>query len=284
MSRTIEQWVAMADEAIEGISRVVPVNPSSRLYAYRRALESMRCGITPQTPKDAKKFWRALIEVSELRLIARTFGNKRAPQAVKQLLTSIVRGQDTPDDEANQLSRNNQFHLYIASLLCSAGMQVKFAEPDLQVVVSGISVGIAAKRISSAKSFHKRISEGNDQLDRSKTPGFVWIEISQVLHPQSGLLQFDTDKDVERHHGAASSLGDQLTNEIKRVMPPNFALLGVLCSWVFPLMLANSDASESVEFLIGINLAEEGTPRHLLAQQVADTVRKGLRAAGRVSA
>lgn len=133
-------------------------------------------------------------------------------------LEAMVSGAETEDEDRNPLARNTQFELYTAATLTMGGVQTQLAEPDLHVDYLGMTVGIAAKRVRSAKQLLRRAKDAVEQIKSSGLPGIVALNVD-VLLKRAGVAppwtdQFSerltalkgVDNELSRHHEVLGSL------------------------------------------------------------------------------
>jgi hypothetical protein len=93
-------------------------------------------------------------------------------------LNMIMGGGEIVEREDTR-ARDAQFELYIAALLALAGADVQRGEPDLRFRYGYELVGIAAKRIRSAKAAQVRrnLSKAVDQIERSGLRGWIGLNL-----------------------------------------------------------------------------------------------------------
>lgn len=88
-------------------------------------------------------------------------------------------GSQDPESDTNRKARNTEFELYVGGLLCLAGANVGFAEPDLRVLTPGRTAGIAVKRMTSLaeSKLVTRLAEAAAQIERAHGIGYVAVNI-----------------------------------------------------------------------------------------------------------
>lgn len=281
-NKSIGEYVAEADKTIELLERVDRVPPGCRIRNYRQAVADYAAGRVDPASREAQVVYRALAELSSLSVIARALAVGSPSQEVRRLLRSVISGQDLPDDETKTGPRDNQHHLYIAAVLRNSGMEVQFAEPDLLVRVDGRHVGIAAKRITSAKQIDRRISDGQRQLRRAKKRGIVWIEFGDAIQKFSGVFTFDTTDVMRQHENAMVDHAYGVASAVPAKAGNSTHLVGVLLSWTTPRTIRGSGSFEAAEFVVPIDLHEPGTIEHGLMRALHDGIEAGLRGFGQL--
>ncbi|MCZ6835826.1 MAG: hypothetical protein O7G85_08635 [Planctomycetota bacterium] len=109
----------------------------------------------------------------------------------KQRLNIALQDCHLPQDNLeNSPGRDAQFELFVAAICSRAQfIPVKFAEPDIQVVIPGPEFpegsqifGIAAKRIKSVGNFEKNVRKASKQIKKSDLPGVIAIDTSVALN------------------------------------------------------------------------------------------------------
>ncbi len=130
-------------------------------------------------------------------------------------LEMMLSGADTEDDEENPLARNTQFELYSGATLVMGDVRTRLAEPDLRADYLGIEIGIAAKRVRSAKQLTKRAKDAVDQIRGSGLPGIVALNVDLLLR-KTGTGDLDTEQLDERL--AALKEVDKLLSEHEEVL------------------------------------------------------------------
>jgi hypothetical protein len=158
----------------------MPVNSASRLVRYASLFDSSLVG----TPSDElhSKLDIALLEILQFKTIHRSLNcAAQFPTLVTDIATATGGCLDPLLDKADSKARSTQFELFVWSCLLVAGFAATFGEPDLLVRVnSDRTLAIAAKRARSHKKILKNLRDGCHQIARSKTDGFVAIDLSFV--------------------------------------------------------------------------------------------------------
>lgn len=103
-----------------------------------------------------------------------------------KLLQDNTLPQDSPTKSPG---RDAQLEVFIAALCARAGLAPVFDEsPDIRCNLNGDVIGIAVKRIKSTPDrfpdrLRERVREATKQIERSKLPGIIAVDISQSLNP-----------------------------------------------------------------------------------------------------
>jgi len=116
--------------------------------------------------------------ILEFHLIARA---GHVPLTWRNQLQGCLGGAELEEHDKNRQPRNLLFEVYVAALLSASQLPVLPLEPDLHVWLAGKWIGIAAKRVASSRQIRRRGKEAAKQIERSGTPGFVTINLDQVL-------------------------------------------------------------------------------------------------------
>jgi len=158
----------------------VSVNPSSRLVQYAALFDSSIIGTL--SDEAHAHLDMALLEILQFKTIHRTL--KRAadyPTLLTGIATAIGGNLDPSLDKADCKARSTQFELFVWSCLLAAGFATTFGEPDLLVRArSDRTLAVAVKRPRSQKKIFKNLRAGCHQIVRSRTDGFIAIDLSFV--------------------------------------------------------------------------------------------------------
>jgi hypothetical protein len=111
-------------------------------------------------------------------------------------LATMLTGATAESSDRNPIGRNTEFELYIATLISLGGMAVRFDEPDVVFPYDGAEVGIAAKRLTSAKQLGKRCREAADQIRRSRRRGFIALSADVLVRELTPREPTDEDRPV----------------------------------------------------------------------------------------
>lgn len=112
---------------------------------------------------------------------------------------------ETLDGEINLLSRQRSkakdtlWELELHRVLSDCGIETRFAEPDLIVLLAGSDAGVACKKLYSEANVEKVLSQAIGQVERNCTSGIVALDIEGLL-PENAILQ------VPNVHGMAARL------------------------------------------------------------------------------
>jgi hypothetical protein len=107
--------------------------------------------------------------------------NPRSPFTVDKLEAALY-GPDL-DEGRDGGPRNTEFELLIAAKLRIGGLSVYCGEPDIRADVAGQHVGIAVKRVRSARDsqFEKNVKDAVDQIGRSGMPGYIALGVDSFF-------------------------------------------------------------------------------------------------------
>lgn len=189
----------------------------------------------------------ALWTILEQYIVARGLGRPGRPLSGAQLakLETMLSGADTEDEDRNPLARNTQFELYTGATLTMGDVPTRLAEPDLRVDYLGLQVGVAAKRVRSAKQLINRAKEAVEQIKSSGVPGMVAFNVD-VLLKESGTGTPDKEQLDERLAGL---------KEVDDLLSQHDAVLGSLAfardaAWQFGDDRPMFDFSTTYRFVI----------------------------------
>lgn len=151
------------------------VAPNSRVGLYGKALERLRHQKRPSGP-ESHVTHQALLELDQLVAIVDVLGDDPIllPQFQK-LVGGPVTTLFAPERDP---ARDFQFEFYLAAALRRAGFQAHLAEPDVIVNVHGVDLALAAKRPRSVAGIDDLVRKGCHQIQRSKVPGFVVLDMT----------------------------------------------------------------------------------------------------------
>jgi len=111
-----------------------------------------------------------------------------ADSATLKLLREVVKGTPMPDDEKSAPGRENQYELYLGTVLRQAGISACHGNPDLAATFDGHTYFIEAKRPSSLSRVDDRVRSAMKQIRRLGKPGIIAVCLDQVIRPPRGLL------------------------------------------------------------------------------------------------
>ena len=153
----------------------------------------------------------AQLVIKQHYLIARSMSNRKGeidPQRQK-MLEVMLGGRDVEDGEKNQIARNTQFELWIASLLTMGGAKVNLAEPDVRLLHEGRDVGIAVKRLASPRieALIERVKEAESQIRAHGGDGFVAVNVDSIVKRRDQIDELTAErKQYERFSKKAVEL------------------------------------------------------------------------------
>lgn len=184
LRRTRKEKAAFVTEAIRSLG--IRIHPSSRIAHVHRLMSTLEETVTPGHP-DFEALLEADRDMQILELIFSQPRDSRTIEAFTALVKLLTDDSILPQlDRQNSDGRNTQFHLFVAALCHAAGLgQVTYDEPDVVCEIDGISLGIAAKRIKSARQAEKHIRKAFDQIERTGKLGIVAIDLTIALNPSN---------------------------------------------------------------------------------------------------
>jgi hypothetical protein len=166
----------------------IEVQPASRIGLMRKVMLGAD-GKPTYVPVDAPGFQTALEGVRDLQIIAFILDQLRPDLEaddfrfrIKTMLKDAALPQESGPDTKG---RDTQCELFVAAICMKAGLRPKFAEPDIHAFDGSRPVGLAVKRIKSLKSFHRRVTDGIDQIQRSGISGIVVADVSVAMNPKN---------------------------------------------------------------------------------------------------
>jgi hypothetical protein len=147
----------------------------------RRVLEGQEA-IEPEDSLGVQRLTEAHWTVIEQYTVVRALDQKEdlAKVGIEKLKT-MLGGPDIAADETNPIARNTQFELYVGACLAFGGVSLHLKEPDLTFQYQGTPTGIAVKRVRSSVQLAKRAKEAADQIQASGMPGFVAVNVDQIM-------------------------------------------------------------------------------------------------------
>lgn len=103
-------------------------------------------------------------------------------------LAYLLQGRDGVQPGATDPARDIQFELYVGAYLVLCGLEARAIEPDYCTEYRGEVIGVAAKRVSSAKpaALRARLRKAAQQLRRNNLRGFVALSVDPWIPDLSG--------------------------------------------------------------------------------------------------
>lgn len=169
------------------------VNPSSRFHKYRNAIKDLRSAarneIIRTNPVDLELVHQATYEVQQMTYILEELTSPPFSPGWQKKVQMAVSGTALPQDKRTYTpARNAQFELLVATLCKQAGYSIALDEPDVLVDASGLTFGIAAKRIRSVRQLGKRIRGARDQIRQSSRDGIICLDLTGIHNPTNACL------------------------------------------------------------------------------------------------
>jgi len=155
----------------------------------------LRAGDDPALYRLTGAHWTILEQCIVARSLGRT-GRVLSSTTLDKIET-MLSGAGTDDEDQNPLARNTQFELYVGAMLIMGNVPTWLAEPDLRADYLGLEIGIAAKRVQSAKQLKKRMKDAVGQIRDSGLPGVVALNLDVLLR-NAGAGDLDTEQLAER--------------------------------------------------------------------------------------
>lgn len=173
--------------------------------------------LRPDDEKTLYEVTEAQWTVLEHYVVAHALGAKdrTLPPILLDKLETMLSGADTEEDDKNPLARNTQFELYVGATLVMGGVQTWLYEPDLQIDYLGSKIGVAAKRVRSARQLIKRAKDAAIQIRKSGLPGIVAMNVDVLLR-KTGMGDLGTEQLDERL--AALKMVDNLLSKYEEVL------------------------------------------------------------------
>lgn len=195
-----------------GEMRALGMNPNrnSRLMQMHRILNS------GYIPFDHSEFPIALEAERDMQQLGFIFDQKGADRdnpTFMKLAADLMMDPALPQDNLERSpGRDAQFELYLAAICRNAGLlPVQHAEPDVSRVANNIVFSIAAKRIKSAKRVKDHVEKAADQIEKSKNPGVIALELSVAWNRKN--LPIVSRLQSQSHVLIAKAQGDQFFDE-----------------------------------------------------------------------
>lgn len=160
------------------------LNPTSRLAQF-----SDRFGenayLEPENEERLLEGLVAMRDVQEIALILEQF-----PQISLKTLGRLIEDHPIPRLDSSTPGRDRQLELVCGAICRRGGMEVKLGcEPDLWCQVRGVWLGLAVKRVRSAKRFIDRLEEAAKQVERyAPYYGFAVMDCSLAWNPEMAVV------------------------------------------------------------------------------------------------
>jgi hypothetical protein len=187
--RPSRNMVQLADFVIQTAHSLgIALQPTSRIGQMRKVLLDAD-GKPRYVPADAPGFQIALEGLRDLQIIAFILDYLRpdlADDHFRVRIKTMLKDAALPQESgADTKGRDTQCELFVEAVCMKAGLQPKFAEPDIHAFDGSRPVGLAVKRIKSLKSFHQRVEDGIDQIQRSSISGIVVADVTTAMNPEN---------------------------------------------------------------------------------------------------
>lgn len=167
---------------------------------------------------DLKIYANALYEAAEATVVFLGL-EKYDGQELSDRLRRSLSGPASYVEEsnsANNIPRNKQFELLVASRASLSNFEIKLDPThDAILSVEGVEVNVECKRITSSKKIERNINKAMKQLDldapeSTETKGVVAIDIAKSANPKFGVREADSIEQVAEQVRADS---DQFVKE-----------------------------------------------------------------------
>lgn len=160
----------------------IDVHAASRLITYRKSLSALEnfdadaiLSIEHRASLNC-----VLLEADQLARSVATLATEPTTEGWEAVAKRALRGPSTPPaDGRHTPGRDAQFELLVGALSRRGGLDVSFAEPDIQVQLPDHGpLSIAAKRVTSAKQLARRVTVGASQVRKSGYLGVVAVDLA----------------------------------------------------------------------------------------------------------
>lgn len=137
----------------------------------------------------------------------------------RTILDAIRYESTIPDPKANQTkARDALFELYVAGRMQSIGISTLHGEPDIVCNKQGFNFVIAAKRIKSQKKLLFRVKEARNQIEKSRLPGIIALDLTQIQSECFGSFETESiDLFLKRSHEFIDKNFEALLPEIEKI-------------------------------------------------------------------
>jgi hypothetical protein len=224
--------LAAADFAIARLASFgINLPPGSRFQLLRAAVDKAHNHIGPFPSSEVLA--EATRSIFELYLISRCLRSDGRPlsDTLDTTIRKILEGPLLPRDEneRNSAARNFQFELSVGAWLTAGGVEGRLAEPDLQIMFLGRSIGVAAKRVSSRKQLLRRVKDAIAQIDASGMDGLIAINVDPLIDE----LQLTGNREdiVRAFESAVPELGQALALAARHPRVVGLLALGMHDAW-----------------------------------------------------
>lgn len=174
---TMPPWTAAhalaAYEATKGrlCALEIALPASNRLDRCARTLEQGVLG-----PRWAEAS-RTLLEAYLI-----STATEQADAALRERLTWLLSGADLAADDSNGTARDVQFELFVAAALAHGGvLGVRLCEPDVRIRAGEAELGVAVKRVQSARKSTRRVREAVRQIRGQGLTGFIVLNLDRLV-------------------------------------------------------------------------------------------------------
>ena len=178
------------------------LNPTSRLGKQINVYVDPK-GTLPQILEPNHELFQTAVEGErDLKQVAYAlkhlvgFPPEELRKRLRLMVADAVLPQDSPQDSPG---RDAQFELFVAAACVKGGLVTVFDEkPDLRCDFSGISLGVAIKRIKAPPEtfenrLQQRVREAGRQIEESGIPGVIVADISQSLNPTNWRIPLEVN-------------------------------------------------------------------------------------------
>ena len=168
--------------------------PRGRLHRAVALVQRIHGQSTVPTRPGLEELREAYWTILEQYLISRLLLEPDEPtdDQLRTMLRFIQKGTPGPAGEKNTRPRDTQFELFVAAMLALGGAKVRLDEPDLRLIHGSDSVGIAAKRVTGRRNLLHRVRHACAQIKRTGAPGFVAVNVDQLVLPSEDVYLLDT--------------------------------------------------------------------------------------------
>ncbi len=224
--------LAAADFAISRLAALgIKLPPGSRFQLMRSAVDKAHNHIGPFPSSDVLS--EATRSIFELYLISRCLTADGCPlsDTLDTTIRKILEGPALPQDETerNSAARNFQFELFVGAWLKAGGVEVRMAEPDLQMMFLGQPIGVAAKRVTSRKQLVRRVKDAVEQIEASGMDGLIAINVDPLIDELK--LTGSREDIVRTFEAAVPELGHALALAARHPSVVGVLALGMHVAW-----------------------------------------------------
>ncbi len=282
---TADDALARADGVLETLRRAGVLLPAGNRIAL--AKKTIFAARDPDSRIDvADPYVEYVVEAHRtiLEAYAICAGMDAHRPAPVEKLSALLKGSEIPSADTNSLARDTQFELLVAAVLRLAAFEsVSMSEPDICIDGAAGPLGIAAKRLRSAKQrkWQQRVSEATRQLRQQNLHGFLAFSLDQVIAPEA--MNAHADNAAE-DPGAANAKLLAAVSRLADMVPPAaagpqvLALLGF--GTRFDWVLADNGVSMiCVRFLFNLHWIapnEVRRPVEQFSRELGRRVTKGI--------